>query len=58
MTKDVLPYELWTGVPTKRVGWMTEFGERMDFLGKDSGVFRCKHSGIEYHLKNQRIVSI
>ena len=51
VTKDVPDYALMVGVPATRVGWMSEYGERMEsFLYKD-GFFICSKTGDEYLLQ-------
>lgn len=49
ITKDVLPFSLMMGVPAKRVGWMSRFGERIRLEGEK---FVCPHTGEIYLLKN------
>ena len=51
ITKDVAPYSLMMGVPARRVGWMSRFGERLVFeKGKDE--LTCPHTGEVYKVKN------
>ena len=46
--KDVKPYALVVGNPSRQVGWMSEFGQRLDF-NKD-GIAICSESGVKYKL--------
>jgi len=46
--KDVKPYALVVGNPSRQVGWMSEFGQRLDF-NKD-GLAICSESGAKYKL--------
>ena len=50
ITQDVKPYALMVGVPAKQIGWMSEFGERLNIplVGNSSDV--CKQTGDIYHL--------
>ena len=48
ITKPVLDYELWIGNPGKRVGWMSEYGHRLQF--NDSYVAICPESRNHYRL--------
>jgi UDP-2-acetamido-3-amino-2,3-dideoxy-glucuronate N-acetyltransferase len=47
VTRDVTPFSLVAGVPAVRIGWMSKFGERMDF---QSGAFTCSHTSETYVL--------
>ena len=50
VNKDVPPHALVVGVPAKQIGWMSEFGEKLDLpLGGDAET-TCKHTGHEYRL--------
>ena len=50
VTNDVKPYALVTGVPAKQVGWMSEYGERLDLPLDGIAKTRCKHTGDVYQL--------
>jgi UDP-2-acetamido-3-amino-2,3-dideoxy-glucuronate N-acetyltransferase len=52
VTKDVPDYALVVGNPTKQIGWMSEYGERLDLplIGNSETV--CKNTGAKYILKN------
>ena len=50
ITKDVPDYALMAGVPAKQMGWMSAFGERLNF--DERGKATCKSSGIQYQLGN------
>jgi UDP-2-acetamido-3-amino-2,3-dideoxy-glucuronate N-acetyltransferase len=54
VVKDVDAYALVLGNPARHVGWMSEFGHRLDF-GKD-GVAICPESGERYLLEENRVV--
>jgi UDP-2-acetamido-3-amino-2,3-dideoxy-glucuronate N-acetyltransferase len=48
ITKDVADYALMVGVPARQDGWMSAYGERLNF---DSlGLAQCKGSGEKYRL--------
>lgn len=50
INKDVPPYALMVGVPGKQIGWMSEYGERLDLpLAGDAEVI-CSHTGDIYVL--------
>ena len=50
VNKDVPPYALMVGVPAKQIGWISEFGERLDLPLSGSAKTTCKHTGQEYEL--------
>lgn len=52
VVKDVPDYGLVLGNPARHVGWMSEFGHRLDF--KD-GVAVCPESGERYVLKEGKV---
>src|SRR5512138_2598855 len=56
VTKDVKPYELVVGNPGRHVGWMSEFGHRLEF-GND-GIAVCPESGEQYLLKDGLVSKI
>src|SRR6478672_5693174 len=49
VTKTVLPYACMVGNPAKQLGWMSEYGHRLEF-DKD-GHATCKESGQKYKLE-------
>jgi len=53
ITKSVLPYALVVGNPAKQIGWMSEYGHRLNF-GKN-GKAACEESGEWYELKNNQV---
>lgn len=50
VTKEVLPYSLVVGNPAKHIGWMSEYGHRLQF--DDNGMAVCPESGEKYKLEN------
>lgn len=53
VTKNVLPYALVVGNPSKQIGWVSEYGHRLDF--DKSGIAVCKESKEKYELTNNRV---
>ena len=49
VTKTVPAYALLVGNPAKQIGWMSEYGHRLEF--DDNGVAVCLESADEYQLK-------
>ena len=56
ITKEVPPYALIVGNPGKQVGWMSEYGHRLEF--DDSGRASCSESQEEYILEENRVKKI
>ena len=56
ITKDVLPYALVVGNPARQIGWVSEYGHRLDF--NDTDIATCKESGEKYQLLENRVVKI
>ncbi len=53
ITKDVIDYALVTGVPGKRIGWMSEYGERINLPLSGFGEWICKKTNTKYILRNE-----
>jgi len=53
VTKDVPAYALVVGNPGKHVGWMSEFGHRLDF--NEEGIAVCPESKEKYLLKEGKV---
>ncbi len=56
VTKEVPAYALVVGNPSKQIGWMSEFGHRLNFDENGSAV--CPESGEKYILENSRVRKI
>lgn len=56
VTKDVLPYALVVGNPSRQIGWVSEYGHRLRF--DEKGEARCPESGERYLLKEGGVVKI
>ena len=53
ITKDLLPYALVVGNPARQIGWVSEYGHRLDF--DDKGVAVCPESGDMYYLRDNEV---
>lgn len=51
VNKDVPAYALMVGVPAKQVGWMSEFGERLELPVSGQGEVVCAQTGDMYRLE-------
>jgi UDP-2-acetamido-3-amino-2,3-dideoxy-glucuronate N-acetyltransferase len=56
VTKNVRPYELVIGNPAKHVGWMSEYGHKLDF--SNSNIAVCPESGYKYKLIENTVEKI
>jgi len=53
VTKDVKPFTLVVGNPSRQIGWISEYGHRLHF--DDHGLASCPESGINYLLKDGEV---
>jgi UDP-2-acetamido-3-amino-2,3-dideoxy-glucuronate N-acetyltransferase len=56
VTREVKPYALVVGNPSRQVGWMSEYGHRLEF--NNQGVAVCPESGDKYKLQDDTITKI
>ncbi len=52
INKDVPDYALMVGVPAKQIGWIDEFGEKIDLPLKGEGEVKSTSSSETYYLEN------
>ena len=53
VTKEVPAYALMVGNPARQIGWMSEYGHRLNFNGKGEAV--CPESNEIYFLKDNKV---
>lgn len=51
--RDVPPFALVVGNPSKHIGWMSEFGHRLNF--NDQGLAICPESNVKYQLREGKV---
>jgi UDP-2-acetamido-3-amino-2,3-dideoxy-glucuronate N-acetyltransferase len=56
VTKEVKPYALVVGNPSRQVGWMSEYGHRLEF--DNDGFATCPESDERYRLENDQVKKI
>ncbi|MBL4905073.1 MAG: N-acetyltransferase [Flavobacteriaceae bacterium] len=56
VVKEVLPFALVVGNPSKQIGWISEFGHRLNFDEKGEGY--CPESKQKYKLRNNSVVKM
>lgn len=53
VTKSIPAYALVVGNPSKQIGWMSEYGHRLNF--DNSGIATCPESRDKYKLENNQV---
>lgn len=56
VTKEVPSYALVVGNPAKQIGWMSEYGHRLEF--DKEGVATCEESGEKYQIVGNKVSKI
>ena len=56
VTKNVLPYALLVGNPARQIGWMSEYGHRLEF--NSEGIANCPESKSKYQLIKNKVVKL
>jgi len=56
ITKTVKPYALVVGNPAKQIGWVSEYGHRLEF--NSEGIAVCPESKEKYKLDNEHVFKI
>ena len=55
VTKSVKPYSLIVGNPAKQIGWISEYGHRLNFK---NNIAICPESGQEYQFNNENVIRV
>lgn len=56
VTKQVLPFALVVGNPSKQIGWVSEYGHRLNF--DKNGEAICIESNQKYKLKDNEVIKL
>ena len=56
VTKEVLPYALVVGNPSRQRGWISEYGHKLNF--DENGEAICPESEEKYKLENDRVTKL
>lgn len=56
VTKEVLPYALLVGNPAKQIGWMSEYGHRLNFDENNQAI--CPESRDKYQIDGNKVTKI
>ena len=55
INKDVPAYALMVGVPARQIGWMSEYGEKLDLPLSGNANVSCERTGQKYQLKDGQV---
>lgn len=55
---DVPDFALVVGVPARRIGWMSEYGEQLKLPLTGKGEALCPHTGARYVLQSDRVTRV
>ena len=55
VNKDVKPYALMVGVPAKQIGWMSQYGEKLDLPLSGDAEIICPFTNTKYILADNQI---
>ena len=55
VTKNIPSYSLWAGNPAKQIGWMSEYGYRLNFK---KGIAICPESNEKYKLAKGKVAKV
>ena len=55
VNRDVPDFALMLGVPARRAGWMSRFGERLPLPATGTGSAECPHTGDRYTVDGGRV---
>jgi UDP-2-acetamido-3-amino-2,3-dideoxy-glucuronate N-acetyltransferase len=56
VTKSIPAYALVVGNPAKQIGWMSEYGHRLEF--NENGIAICPESAHKYRLINNKVIRL
>jgi len=56
VTKEIPAYALIVGNPGKQIGWMSEYGQRLDFSDSDTAI--CSESHEKYKIDNNIVTKL
>lgn len=58
VNKDVPSYALVAGVPAKQIGWISEYGKKLDLPLSGNAKTSCEYTGKKYELRGKFVIAI
>jgi UDP-2-acetamido-3-amino-2,3-dideoxy-glucuronate N-acetyltransferase len=58
INKDVKAYALMVGVPAEQIGWMSQYGEKLNLPLSGEAIIQCPHTGQTYQLVDDNLECI
>jgi len=58
INKNVPAYALMVGVPAKQIGWMSQYGEKLDLPVEGEAQAVCPYTQKKYQLKNGKLIVV
>ena len=55
VNKNIPSYALVVGIPARQIGWISEYGEKLDLPLSGDAQTVCKKSGKQYQLKDSKV---
>jgi UDP-2-acetamido-3-amino-2,3-dideoxy-glucuronate N-acetyltransferase len=55
INSNVKPYALMVGVPAKQIGWMSQYGEKLDLPIQGNAETSCEFTSQKYRLENGQV---
>ncbi len=56
INRDVKPYALVVGVPSRQIGWVTKFGERIRISSSETSPYICRYTGEVYWIDGHKLI--
>ena len=56
VVKEIKAYALVVGNPSKQIGWMSEYGQKLIF--DEDKLATCSESGEKYKLENGKVIKL
>ena len=58
VNKNIKPYALMVGVPARQIGWMSEYGEKLDLPLNGNSKTTCEYTNQEYQLIKDQVIRV
>lgn len=58
VNKNIKPFALIVGVPSKQIGWISEYGEKLDLPLSGNAITNCEHTKMKYQLSGNQVSAI